>query len=541
MKKTILVPGIIILCAVSAAQTANVEVVPAPRVAVTQVTGSPPTHLLDNIGRIGGNLTVGVNVTFSLPDPLTRILFQWMSSSNGSYTTTAYGPPSQYVIEYSTDSTNGTNGIWRVAVNETNNVVAARAHVIQSGSPMRYVRFRITGGTGTHVDEIDIHDLTKGQPGDPFDTWGFIGDSLTAAAYWRDPTAGTAFNKAVNLVDGERYPSMINFGVGSNTAGSIYDRLQRTIDLNPGIHFWAIGVGTNDTSYTDAAYRQNLTRIVEMLISNGKQPIITRIPFTTIGTPTGWGSNIRVQALNVIVEEVRAEFGLPVGPDLYTYFQNNPSQLYTDGVHHIAAGWEGMNKLWADVALTIPKRKSTAVVGAQSGDVKAGEGGSVTFPVTTAGISDGTYQAVLNGAPAGVSGSVTMAVGNGTLTVNTTAAAPSGRHRLTLTIGGVTSNSFNLAIGKGSLDGVKYYPNPIQPSKGQSYSSMQFSNISAGTHIKIYTLLGQAVRELEADASGIAVWDGKNNSGEKAASGVYIVYMEDGDGNKKRIKIAVER
>jgi len=92
-----------------------------------------------------------------------------------------------------------------------------------------------------------------------------------------------------------------------------------------------------------------------------------------------------------------------------------------------------------------------------------------------------------------------------------------------------------------AFDDVKYYPNPIQPSKGLNYSRMHFSNIPAGTRIKIYTMLGKAVRELEADASGMAVWDGKNNTGEKAASGVYIVYMEDSAGNKKRIKIAVER
>jgi hypothetical protein len=92
-----------------------------------------------------------------------------------------------------------------------------------------------------------------------------------------------------------------------------------------------------------------------------------------------------------------------------------------------------------------------------------------------------------------------------------------------------------------AFENMKYYPNPLQPSKGLNYSRMHFANIPAGTRIKIYTMLGKEVRELEADASGMAVWDGKNNTGEKAASGVYIVYMEDRDGNKKRIKVAVER
>ncbi|MCL1972303.1 MAG: T9SS type A sorting domain-containing protein [Endomicrobia bacterium] len=182
------------------------------------------------------------------------------------------------------------------------------------------------------------------------------------------------------------------------------------------------------------------------------------------------------------------------------------------------------------------------IVGEQSGATSSGRTGSAVFPVTTAGIEGGTYPAVLNGAPAGVTGSVTITGNSGTLTVNTTAATPSGAHTLTLTVEGLTSNSFNLEVAnKVSLDDVKYYPNPIRPSKGLNYAKMNFSNMPVGTRIKIYTMLGQVVRELKADASGTAVWDGKNNAGEKAASGVYIVYMEDGNGNKKRIKIAVER
>ncbi|MCL2390521.1 MAG: T9SS type A sorting domain-containing protein, partial [Endomicrobia bacterium] len=92
-----------------------------------------------------------------------------------------------------------------------------------------------------------------------------------------------------------------------------------------------------------------------------------------------------------------------------------------------------------------------------------------------------------------------------------------------------------------TVENVKYYPNPMQPSKGMNYAKMHFSNLPAGTIIKIYTLLGQGVKNLEADASGMAVWDGNNENGEKASSGMYMVYMEDSKGNKKRIKIAMER
>ena len=183
-------------------------------------------------------------------------------------------------------------------------------------------------------------------------------------------------------------------------------------------------------------------------------------------------------------------------------------------------------------------------VGAQNGGLLAGTAGSARFPVTTAEIIDGAIIALNNiNAVAGITLGTTVTAGDKTtLTVMTTEATPQGAHPMTLTIDGVTSNSFSLiVVNKVSLDDVKYYPNPLQPSKGPHYSKMQFSNIPPGTSIKIYTMLGQVVRELKADASGTAVWDGKNNSGENAASGVYVAYMEDGAGNKKRIKIAVER
>ncbi len=38
----------------------------------------------------------------------------------------------------------------------------------------------------------------------------------------------------------------------------------------------------------------------------------------------------------------------------------------------------------------------------------------------------------------------------------------------------------------------------------------------------------------------ILVWDGKNDSGEKVASGIYIIYVDSGN-EKKKLKIAVEK
>ena len=50
------------------------------------------------------------------------------------------------------------------------------------------------------------------------------------------------------------------------------------------------------------------------------------------------------------------------------------------------------------------------------------------------------------------------------------------------------------------------------------------------------------MRELEeTDNDGIFLWDAKNSSGDKAASGVYLYLITDPAGNKKTGKFAVIR
>jgi len=90
------------------------------------------------------------------------------------------------------------------------------------------------------------------------------------------------------------------------------------------------------------------------------------------------------------------------------------------------------------------------------------------------------------------------------------------------------------------LDNMKYYPNPLRPANGPLYEKINFTDMPAYTTIKVFTILGELVRTLSADANGMAVWDGKDGSGTNAASGTYIVRLEGGGANKI-IKVAVQR
>ncbi|MCX5794776.1 MAG: IPT/TIG domain-containing protein [Elusimicrobia bacterium] len=78
--------------------------------------------------------------------------------------------------------------------------------------------------------------------------------------------------------------------------------------------------------------------------------------------------------------------------------------------------------------------------------------------------------------------------------------------------------------------------NPLR----QSCSPMQFKNLPVSARLRIYTLSGAMVKDLNADALGQATWDGTNQSGAWVASGVYFVFAQ-GNGTQKTFKVGVQR
>ncbi|MCP4482092.1 MAG: PQQ-binding-like beta-propeller repeat protein [bacterium] len=90
-----------------------------------------------------------------------------------------------------------------------------------------------------------------------------------------------------------------------------------------------------------------------------------------------------------------------------------------------------------------------------------------------------------------------------------------------------------------NLQAVKAYPNPFDPVT--NLVGMKITSLTANSKIKIYNILGQLVRELEDfDGNGTEIWDGRNQVGNIVSSGIYIIYIQ-GDDDRKKIKIAVEK
>jgi lysophospholipase L1-like esterase len=288
--------------------------------------------------------------TLALPvEPVNGdLLLEWNSGATSDYISRpgapTYGLPANYTIAISADSTDGSDGTWREVVSVTGNKARTRAHRFPFAGA-RWVRMTVTSavpgplGNTLAIDQIDLHDASDGTDDSVF----FMGDSITAAALTRCPATQPSFAELVHEATPERFPAMINGGVGGVNSGYGVSIIQDWLALNPDFHIWAIGYGTNDAwqKVSPADFEANLQALIEPIEAAGGVPVIARIPFAVKGP-----ADVDVQALNRAIDRVAARYGLPPGPDLYNWFKTHPDELGLDGVHPSDAGSRSINRLW---------------------------------------------------------------------------------------------------------------------------------------------------------------------------------------------------
>lgn len=85
---------------------------------------------------------------------------------------------------------------------------------------------------------------------------------------------------------------------------------------------------------------------------------------------------------------------------------------------------------------------------------------------------------------------------------------------------------------------ARVHPNPFRAARGDTI--VTFDQLTADSAVKIYTVSGRWVKTLQAPG-GSAVWDLTTDAGDKAASGLYLYLITDGQGNKTRGKFALIR
>lgn len=278
-------------------------------------------------------------MTLDLAARAKKVLVAWTASGSTDHKETTYGGMGAYRIETSADGKT-----WKPAVAVKDNTYRTRTHLIDFAG-QRHLRLVVTGKTaqtyeyGVQLDEVDVHDASEGTD----DTWFFLGDSITAGCFTREPSRQPSFAEVIAAKHPGRFPLQLNGGNGHEKSGDGLERLPKLLAAYPEVKHWAIALGTNDAAGNAVTrpFERNLEDMIELLKKAGKVPVIARIPFST-------SANHRsVEAFNKVVDAVTKKHGLLPGPDLYAYFKENPKDL-DDGLHPNNKGCIALNRLWAE-------------------------------------------------------------------------------------------------------------------------------------------------------------------------------------------------
>ncbi len=275
----------------------------------------------------------------------TRLLMTWNSDYIFDYISDTGTTPQDYTIAVSADSTNGADGTWHTLVTVTGNQARIREHLLPF-SGQSWVKMTITKGQAKasqpyiFIDQVDLYDVSQSLN----DTFFFSGDSITGIAYNRSDDNQPSYAELVHAAYPQRFPTTLDGGLGGwNTDGAVQD-IDQWLKLNPDIHYWLLGWGTNDAfdQVSPAHFQANLQILVDKIKQAGHIPILAHIPY--LARPD---LDSEVQSLNAAIDKVTEANHLTKGPDFYQLFHAHAADyLLKDGTHPTPAGAKAMNQAW---------------------------------------------------------------------------------------------------------------------------------------------------------------------------------------------------
>ncbi len=334
---------------------------PAPRISLDR-----PVFASDNVenpeGLVNGRYhDSSVNTRFGTPTPEdprwvaidigegpSRVLLEWFDITSNVYNTNSGSSPVAYHIDVSADSTDGQDGGWTPVVEVTDNTVRFRGHSFDFEG-QRWVRLTLTEalpGKSVLLDEVAVHDVSAGEA---IDTWAFIGDSITLGGLKRDLTEADTFDGVVRELAPDYSPAFVNLGIGGELVSDGLARIDFDLETYADYRNVGIAFGTNDSwgNKPLGSFEDQLIEMVEAVLDAGKVPILGRIPFASSGV------HDTVPEFNAVIDQIQADYELPCGPDMYSWFKDHPEELSTDGVHPSRVGYQSLNRLWAEMAVAL--------------------------------------------------------------------------------------------------------------------------------------------------------------------------------------------
>lgn len=172
----------------------------------------------------------------------------------------------------------------------------------------------------------------------PINQWLAFGDSITDDAFRFTSSAGWA------APFGGQPPEAANAGFPGATALNAVQMIDRVLGQYPDASHVGVAFGTNDCygGLEVGTFKTAMRTVLQHLRTQGRQAMLATIPYSPHPRMAG------VEAYNQAIAELRAEFGLPEGPDLYAWFQGHPEQIQPDQIHMTEEGNEAIRRLWAE-------------------------------------------------------------------------------------------------------------------------------------------------------------------------------------------------
>lgn len=293
-------------------------------------------------------------LAINLGNAYNKVFFTWnnpnytWSDAISSVTNCKQSPsvPVNYTVQYSSNSSNGSDGTWNVAETVTGNIVTARGHVVDLKGA-KWVKMVINNGSGP-LDELEVFDL--GRQGE--DLWFFPGTSISANTF-KSTVPAQNYADLIKQSFPSFNPAMIRGGIPCINSTQFKNDVSKYLAVAGNVKYWAIEMGTNDawggTNGGVSTFKANMQAVITACKNVGIQPIIART-LATSSSKAGW--QVHADYLKAI-DDLTATNNLIAGPDLYTWFLNHASDLDNDGVHPNAAGAASIQKLWAGKMATL--------------------------------------------------------------------------------------------------------------------------------------------------------------------------------------------
>jgi lysophospholipase L1-like esterase/chitodextrinase len=190
----------------------------------------------------------------------------------------------------------------------------------------------------------------------------FLGDSITASGMNHLEGGDLNFAQRINATLASDFPMYENAGQPFDTAtGNGMTRL-RVLLANSQAKYIGISYGTNDGASNpaiDYTFYNAYKAMVDLVLASGRIPVIPTIPWTA---QQPWQSNIGDPitgpqfGLNKQLAKLKADYraqgqNVVDGPDLWTFFKNNPTLIGSGDIHPTPAGYVAMRNQWAAAAI----------------------------------------------------------------------------------------------------------------------------------------------------------------------------------------------